>query len=217
VEFQRVEDGEVLSDRAERTVRAVFEHPLLDVTWSRYEPGERGPDPHVHHLHLDGFYVVEGELEFGVGPDVAPVRAPAGTLVLVPPEVVHTFVNASDATVRWLNFHAPAVGFIEYLRGRNDAFDSEDRPGGGGPPASRAVVGATGTQPQVSVRVVELEPGERVLTSGGDGVEGWFVLDGEVEAGGERAAARAWLTATGPLENAGGGRMRLLYVRAPGA
>ncbi len=36
-----VEDGEAVSDRPERTVRVLLEHTLLDVTWSRYEAGER--------------------------------------------------------------------------------------------------------------------------------------------------------------------------------
>ena len=40
----RVEHGDVISDRPQRTVRALLEHPSLDVTWSRYEPGEQGPD-----------------------------------------------------------------------------------------------------------------------------------------------------------------------------
>ena len=107
-----VDDGEAMSDRPERTVRALFEHPLIDVTWSRYGPGERGPDPHVHHEHTDGFYVVEGELVFGLGGELREVRAPAGTLMLVPPEVIHTFGNESGARARWLNFHAPSTGFI---------------------------------------------------------------------------------------------------------
>jgi quercetin dioxygenase-like cupin family protein len=203
-----VEDGEVLSDRAERTVRAVFEHPLLDVTWSRYEPGQCGPDAHVHHRHLDGFYVVEGELEFGVGPDLAPVRAPAGTLVLVPPEVVHTFVNSSDATVRWLNFHAPAVGFVDYLRGRNDAFDADDPPADGGRPASEATVGPGGAQAQFAAHVVELDAGERVEPTHVDGAEAWFVLDGELDGVGPRT----WLTGAGRVADT---RVRLLHVRAP--
>ena len=57
-------------------MRALCEHPALDATWSRYDAGERGPDPHVHHEHVDAFYVVEGELEFLVGSEL--MRAPAG-------------------------------------------------------------------------------------------------------------------------------------------
>src|SRR5437762_2224933 len=86
-----VEDAEPVSDRPGRTVRVLCEHPLLDVTWSRYEGGQPGPGPHVHHEHVDAFYIVEGELQFRVGPDIETVRAPAGTFVLVPPSVVHGF------------------------------------------------------------------------------------------------------------------------------
>src|SRR6478735_9253729 len=132
-----------MSDRRERTVRALFEHPLIDVTWSRYEPGERGPDPHVHHLHVDAFYVVEGELMFGLGAELREVSAPAGTFVLVPPDVIHTFGNSSGATARWLNFHAPSTGFIANLRG-GGGFDSHDAPADGGRSSAEAVVVAAG-------------------------------------------------------------------------
>jgi quercetin dioxygenase-like cupin family protein len=122
------DDGEVLSERAQRTVRALYAHPLIDVTWSRYEPGQRGPDPHVHRVHTDAFFIVEGELRFGLGPALEPVRAPAGTFVLVPPHVVHTFVNESAAAARWLNFHAPSAGFMAYMRGDPADFDGYDAP-----------------------------------------------------------------------------------------
>jgi quercetin dioxygenase-like cupin family protein len=117
------DDGEVLSDRAERTVRALVEHELIDVTWSRYEPGEAGPDPHIHLRHVDAFYIVEGELEFGVGPEVEWVRAPARTFVLVPPNVVHTFRNASGATAR-SNRTLTILGDEQRLSALEIAFDS---------------------------------------------------------------------------------------------
>jgi quercetin dioxygenase-like cupin family protein len=208
-----VEDGEVLSDRAERTVRAVFEHPLIDVTWSRYETGQRGPDPHVHHRHVDAFYVVEGELRFGVGPDVAPVDAPAGTFVLVPPDVVHTFANESGATARWLNFHAPSTGFIAHLRGDN-GFDSDDPPADGGRPASEAIVGAGGAVAQIAVAELVLEPGSELVPLPAE-VDGYFVLAGTVEADGLRADAGTWIAAPRRLRNAGSAGARLLTIRAP--
>ena len=93
--LRRPGDGETITDRAERTVRLLLAHDLLDVTWTRYEPGERGPDPHVHREHVDSFYVLEGELVFGVGSRLDKVRAPAGTFVSVPQNVVHTFANKS--------------------------------------------------------------------------------------------------------------------------
>src|SRR5437588_9405410 len=113
-------EGETISDREERNVVVKLDHELADVTWTRYEPGERGPDPHIHEQHADAWYVLEGEVLFGLGPGgESEVRAPAGTLVLVPAYVIHTFRNDGSATARFLNIHAPSVGFAESLRRRS--------------------------------------------------------------------------------------------------
>jgi quercetin dioxygenase-like cupin family protein len=235
------ESGAAVSDSPRRTVRALFEHPLLDVTWSRYEPGERGAGPHVHHRHVDAFHVVEGELTFRVGPALDPIRAPAGTFVLVPPEVVHAFDNDGEARARWLNFHAPSTGFIAYLRGEG-AFDSDEPPADGGRDASDAVVtdaGATerlvrenrtlavlGDEPQLSAIEIAFDPSFAVEPHRhADHVDSFFVLDGEVEfALGERtlrAGAGTWMSAPPGAEhgfrNASPSRARVLNVHAPDA
>ena len=125
-------------------MRLLLAHELLDVTWSRYEPGERGPEPHVHRKHVDSFFVLEGELVFLVGPQLEKVLAPAGTFVSVPQNVVHTFANESGGTAFYLNFHSPSGGFAEHLRGRDESFDSFDPPEDGGRPASAAIVSLPG-------------------------------------------------------------------------
>jgi quercetin dioxygenase-like cupin family protein len=236
------EEGDPVSDRAGRTIRALFEHPLIDVTWSRYGAGERGPEPHVHYEHVDAFYVVEGELTFGVGPDVAPVKAPAGTLVLVPPNVVHAFDNDGDATARWLNFHAPSTGFIAYLRGDGDRWDTHDPPEDGGRSAADAVVVTAaagerferedrtvtilGDEPQLSALELDIDPGFEVPPHAHDDqVDSFFVLEGEVEftVGDEvvRAGPGAWASAPPGarhgFRNTGPGRARVLNVHAPDA
>jgi thiamine-phosphate pyrophosphorylase len=66
--------------------------------------------PHVHRVHTDVFYVLEGELEFRLGDET--VRVPAGSCVAAPPGVVHGFRNPGGA--RFLNLHAPGV----WARGR---------------------------------------------------------------------------------------------------
>jgi mannose-6-phosphate isomerase-like protein (cupin superfamily) len=214
-----VEAAPIVSDRPGRIVRALCEDPRLDVTWSRYEGGQPGPDPHVHHEHVDAFYIVEGELRFLVGPDVEPVRAPAGTFVLVPPNVVHGFDNVSDSTTRWLNFHAPSTGFIPYLRGERDGFDSFDPPADGGRAAEDATIahpdarGALGRESQFAATEVELAPGAD-HEPGAEGVECAFVLAGSVEPGG---GPGAWLRGPGTLRNPGPGPARLLHVGAPAA
>ena len=60
-------EGETVVDEQRRTLRILFSHELLDVTWTRHEGGERGAEPHVHHEHTDAFYVIEGELHISRG------------------------------------------------------------------------------------------------------------------------------------------------------
>jgi quercetin dioxygenase-like cupin family protein len=132
-------DGEVVTDRAERTLRILVELDELIVTWFRYEPGEKGPDPHIHVHHTDAFYVLEGEIEVSLGPELRTVRATPGTFAGAPPNVVHTFRNASDDTAIFLNLHVPSMGFGDHMRGRNPAFDQHDPPADGGRPFAHAV------------------------------------------------------------------------------
>lgn len=138
--LRRDETGEVflLGTQADATV-----------TWSRFEPGVPGPGPHVHREHTDAFFVLEGELVLGIGPGASEVvRAPAGTFVAVPPNVVHTFANADGAEARFLNLHSPDAGFAAFMRARRGggdaAWDSFDPPADGGRPASEVVVVRTG-------------------------------------------------------------------------
>jgi mannose-6-phosphate isomerase-like protein (cupin superfamily) len=116
----------------------------MTVTFSRYAAGEEGPGLHVHREHTDAFYVLEGELLFELGANRTPVHAPAGTLVLVPENVVHSFRNESGARATFLNVHAPSGGFAENLRaardGREAAWDNFDPPPDGGRDPDEAIV-----------------------------------------------------------------------------
>ena len=135
----RRDDGETITALERREVVILAERPALTVTWSRYAGGERGPDLHVHREHTDAFYVLEGELTFGVGPGAERVTVAPGGFVAVPPGVVHTFSNESDADACWLNSHAPDMGFAAFLR-TGSAWDSFDAPPDGGPPATGVLV-----------------------------------------------------------------------------
>jgi quercetin dioxygenase-like cupin family protein len=134
------EEGEVVTDRPERTIRILADLPELCLTWTRYVAGEEGPGPHIHKEHLDAFYILTGELNFGIGPEVERVIAKPGTFVLAPPDVVHTFRNDGPAEATWLNFHAPSKGFANFLRDPDFVWDSFDAPADGGRPASEAIV-----------------------------------------------------------------------------
>jgi mannose-6-phosphate isomerase-like protein (cupin superfamily) len=137
--------GELIRDTPESRVEIVSDDEMLNATWSRFAPHRVGADLHVHHHHVDLFYVLEGELTVRLGVEDTPVTVPAGTLARVPPLVVHGFRNDSDADVSYLNFHTPGMRFSDYLRalrdGRELSYDQHDPPADGGRPTGEAVVG----------------------------------------------------------------------------
>ena len=149
-------EGETVTDRPERTVTIKAGSAAIAVTETRYEAGERGPDPHVHLGHTDAFYVLEGEIAYGLGPLFDDVRAPAGSFVAARPRVVHTFGNDGPARARYLNFHAPSEGFADHLRELRDGkesdwFDQLDPPADGGRPLEDALVLAPGAGEEIGV------------------------------------------------------------------
>ncbi|MDQ2676599.1 MAG: cupin domain-containing protein, partial [Actinomycetota bacterium] len=99
--------GEIVGDSPERRVEILSDHPALHATWSRFGPCREGADLHIHREHTDCFFVLEGELTLRLGPQGGPHRMERGQLAVMPPLVVHGFDNASDAEVRFLNFHMP--------------------------------------------------------------------------------------------------------------
>jgi mannose-6-phosphate isomerase-like protein (cupin superfamily) len=177
---------ELIGDSPDRRVEILFEHDALHVTWSRYGPHRDGADPHIHRLHTDLFYVLDGELTLRL--ETGDVVVPAGTLATIPPLVVHGFRNASDADVRYLNLHAPGTGFADYMRGLRDgrrvAFDQEPPPPDGTRPASDITLAAT--------ERIEIDGAPRCL----------YVLDGD--------RAGAWIETDGPVE----GATRAVEIRA---
>jgi mannose-6-phosphate isomerase-like protein (cupin superfamily) len=88
--------------------------PRFNLSIITMAPAREGPSAHVHDDEDDAFYVLDGELVFVV--EEREVVAPAGTFVLVPPGVRHTFANRSGQPARILNIHAPA-GFDRRLLG----------------------------------------------------------------------------------------------------
>jgi quercetin dioxygenase-like cupin family protein len=135
----------------------------------------------------------------------------------VPPLVVHGFRNGSDAELCYLNFHAPGVGFADYLRAMRDgnsvSFDQHPPPPDGGRPRTEAVVGGEGfVSERPGLRVALLTDTEEIGISeawsepGSPSppphlhrrhVESFYVLEGEMTftAGGRelRAEAGSWV------------------------
>lgn len=80
-------------------------------------PHSEGPPQHRHAEHDEGFYVVSGTARFTVGTAVH--DAPAGTLVMVPPGVPHTFANPGDKPVVMVNTFTPDM-YVQYFRDLRD-------------------------------------------------------------------------------------------------
>jgi mannose-6-phosphate isomerase-like protein (cupin superfamily) len=105
-------------------VKAVL--PELDVLEYDADDEYEGAGTHYHERHADSFYVLAGELELVVAGTT--LRAGAGSLVLVPPGVVHEFTNPGPGRARFLNIHAPETGFVDLMRAhhRDEPVDPAD-------------------------------------------------------------------------------------------
>ena len=76
--------------------------------------GGRRPPPHVHPDRVEAFFVLDGEAEFEL--DGEHVTAGAGSFVLVPGGVAHTFGASASTAARVLVLHSPALdGYFREL------------------------------------------------------------------------------------------------------
>ena len=91
-----------------------------------------GPPLHTH-AYRELFYVLEGEYEFTVEREgeLQTIVGGVGTTIAVPPDVPHTFKNASGAPARLLFVHQPAAleeffeDFGVPVNGKDEAGDVE--------------------------------------------------------------------------------------------
>ena len=181
-------EREILGDAPDRGVAVLSDVPGVHATWARFGAGREGASLHVHREHTDYFYVLEGELEIRLGPEGEPHRLETGQLAIAPALVIHGFGNTSDAEARYLNFHIPGSGFIDFMRGIRDgvsrAYDQHEPPADGGRDPEDAYLGV----PRDPFSLVELEPGASLGPQGG-AARAAFVLAGDL---GE-AAPGSWI------------------------
>jgi mannose-6-phosphate isomerase-like protein (cupin superfamily) len=211
---------------------------------AQHVAGEREPAPHIHHHHSDAFFMLEGEVLFRIGEGEQLLEP--GDFVFAPPGLVHSYRSPGSEGCRFINIHAPGMGFDERLRGRLDDFDQHPPPEDGGRPASDGVLLRRGEGEPLdlgpakgrikvgaddglgSVAVVELElaaesPGppphfHAVLT------DSFYVLDGTLTVllGNEEHEAPAGSYALVPpgnvhtVSNPSGEPVRFLNVSVPG-
>lgn len=172
--------GEIIGDSPDRRVEVLSDVDELHATWSRFGPGRDGAGRHIHYDHHDLFYVLEGELTVKIETDEE-MTAGVGTLVCIPPMVVHGFRNAGDVDVKYLNLHAPGCGFMDYMRGLRDGitveFDQHDPEGVEGlRPSSEITIGFSTETDALTVRLATEALGQH--RSGG--LESFYILDGEI-------------------------------------
>ncbi|HEX8235591.1 MAG TPA: cupin domain-containing protein [Abditibacteriaceae bacterium] len=75
--------------------------------------GAPGPPPHWHKVARESFYILEGTLQFRI--DDRSFEATVGTLVVVPPRTVHSWLNTGSSPARFLIMFSPA-GFEDYFK-----------------------------------------------------------------------------------------------------
>jgi quercetin dioxygenase-like cupin family protein len=237
-------EGETTTDRPERSITILCELDQLIVSLFRYEPGQKGPDAHVHRKHTDSFYVLKGEVDFGLGPEITRLKGGPETFAGAPPNVVHTFRNSSNATALFLNVHAPSMGFGNVLRGGGHKhFDQFDPPENGGRPFEDAIFRPAGagepiehehTSHRVQAELPELSVIEMTFRPEFEGVDphthddlvdAFYVLAGEADfvVGDEvrRAGPGSFLAAPPGarhgFSNPGPADLRVLNFHAPDA
>jgi quercetin dioxygenase-like cupin family protein len=86
--------------------------------------GGRRPPAHVHPDRTEAFWVLAGDAEFEL--DGEPVTAAAGSFVLVPGGVAHTFGATATAPAHLLVLHAPALD--DYFRDLAALWSGPERP-----------------------------------------------------------------------------------------
>ncbi|MEU9715063.1 cupin domain-containing protein [Streptomyces sp. NPDC047976] len=85
----------------------------LAIAESVLAPHTQGPPQHRHGRHDEGFYVLSGTVRFTVGDEEH--DAVAGTLVVVPPGVPHTFANLTGQPAVMLSTFTPDL-YVQYFR-----------------------------------------------------------------------------------------------------
>jgi quercetin dioxygenase-like cupin family protein len=208
--------GEIIRDAEDSRVEILADHDSLHATWSRFAPGRDGADLHIHYEHADHFYVLEGEFTLRLGPDGVEVPLAAGTFARVPRGIVHGFRNASDAELRFLNLHAPGMGFTTYMRnlrdGRPAAYDQHDPPEDGGLDPAGATLGEWADAPEIKVFEARSERAEEHRDARYTEL---YVLEGALTVNGERAEQGAWARVEPDEPHTLEGPARYLVIHTP--
>jgi len=89
------------------------------------------PPPHVHHSEDECFYVLEGEITFQCGDRT--FKAEAGSVVLLPRDIVHGFSVEGSKPARLLQLNSPA-GLEHFFEEMGEPAKANTLPPPAGPP-----------------------------------------------------------------------------------
>ena len=97
-------------------IRVLGESQGLAICELTVPPRFAGPPAHIHHDFDEAIYVLSGALTMTRG-RTDPEPAPAGTLILAPRGIRHTFANPTEEPVRVLGVWSPAsaLSFMEEI------------------------------------------------------------------------------------------------------
>ena len=91
-------------------------------------PSQSGPPVHIHRDADEFFYVVNGNFDFKLGDRI--VNAPAGSVVFIPKDTEHTFINKGTEPGVLLVGVTPAgleQKFVEWQRGDAETVRAMDK------------------------------------------------------------------------------------------
>jgi quercetin dioxygenase-like cupin family protein len=73
--------------------------------WETFAPPGKGPAPHIHTREAEVFRVITGTFRFFCGDDV--VEGGPGTVVTLPPNVSHHWINIGDSPGQMMAIVSP--------------------------------------------------------------------------------------------------------------
>lgn len=105
----------IAGDRFRRKGEARERTAAFSVIEYEGAPGGIGPPLHVHRSFEEAWFLLDGEVEFTAAGTVT--RATAGTYLLLPRGVPHSFRVAGRKPARWLGVFSPGryVGLVEEI------------------------------------------------------------------------------------------------------
>ena len=108
------EGGQFTIGKDRVVVKGATTHPGDGFSVVEYHGANQpGPPPHLHLTFEEGWFILEGEVDFWVDGDT--IHGRAGSFFLVPRGAAHTFQVTGDRPARWIGIFSPGR-YMELIR-----------------------------------------------------------------------------------------------------